>query len=1275
MASTTMKAILTLHVLCFMSVDGRFLPTIHHSRPGTTLTIREGNDLNTRGIALIKAGGFVVRKGPTGGTDLDGWEVPTDGNYTRTYSNWDSWVATKENGEIYCWGSALSIKSCPVSKCTTPTCTEADVASYYPKPIKYIYSCKRSYCALYVDKTVFCWMAGYGPTQEPSPPGKGWVTATSNDFGYSFLNEDGSVWSRNIGGTEVTWIDTPPSGEERFLSLHSAGNVFAGLTDTGRIAAWGLARYYGEILGESRQTMNVKMSGYGKAVSGVPAEGYYTAIRAGKDSFCALWVNGTVNGAIHCWGATKKRIGDTTASGLCPSSICRRPTDDGYVSLHSNHYSYVAVKADGTIYPFGDKTYGGLLPQSGGAHAVQGPVYAGNFLHDVSYVVSSMSAHVAVFNNGTLACWGYEGYGGANFYHGRTGCPSGSGFTNVSASERGFAALDPAGAVISWGQWGNQRLARTTNSSDEWGLDGFVRLWMQRWEFLAQKADGTIVYFGKRSSDINAAYFPEPTMDTDRCQHNPRTRASCTWSEADIAETSWVLCKSKGNYNAVNLGIGEDAECGGGATPGDPLVSINKFKYILPRKMHSYPGQVMGNKDGNSPNSWGTAFLKTGGFVTRTGIDNGIQDFGWVGPTDGNYTRIYQNKAAWVAVKDNGELFCWGAHSSGRVGCPALGCTASTCTAAGVDSYYPKPIKYIFASDYGFCALYEDTTVYCWQDGGSGDEPSPPGSGWVTAVVASISMRTVFSFLNEDGSVWCANVGWSETITNPAPTSGNHIALHATQKSFVGLTDTGRISNWGPITYYADGAPRNGVGYYVSIKASYDSFCALWVHEEAGIDGKIHCWGATASYHGGTAASTEPRPTNDGYVSLYSNQYSYVAVNASGSIFPFGAQTLGGLIPVSISPDNSLHDVVRVVSNIKAYVAVHSDGSLTCWGWWASGGARANGDTECPLGPNYTQVSSSKKGFAAIDSIGAVITWGIYGTRNGLEARRSSNEVGLTGFVRLYVGTATGSDIVAQRADGTIMPFGKAHTSNTAYYPEPILNRKKCHVTHSYPACQWSEEDKVETGWMLGCTKGGFSSHNKLVGDDECGGVGDPYAIVNKLQTTETPTTTTTPSASPTAAPSPSASPITADSESEDGSTDIGAGVGEPTVFPSTSPSTEPTSPNASHFVEDSESEDGSTDIGAGVGLALGLVLALSGCFCCWWFFGAKRRKNKVHNEIVEARKAGSDDAWVAYASQTEAAKALGLEPTHVSECLSGKTQNTGGYEVRYGIGGELVAV
>jgi hypothetical protein len=87
-----------------------------------------------------------------------------------------------------------------------------------------------------------------------------------------------------------------------------------------------------------------------------------------------------------------------------------------------------------------------------------------------------------------------------------------------------------------------------------------------------------------------------------------------------------------------------------------------------------------------------------------------------------------------VATKPDGTLNCFGLDNYGVTGCPNTGT--------------PKPISYVYSSRISkFCALYTDTTIYCWH--GLVDADQPAGTGWVT-----VSSGPGFTALNADGGLW-----------------------------------------------------------------------------------------------------------------------------------------------------------------------------------------------------------------------------------------------------------------------------------------------------------------------------------------------------------------------------------------------------------------------------------------------------------------------------------------------------------------------------------------
>ena len=444
----------------------------------------------------------------------------------------------------------------------------------------------------------------------------------------------------------------------------------------------------------------------------------------------------------------------------------------------------------------------------------------------------------------------------------------------------------------------------------------------------------------------------------------------------------------------IGAGVLQDAagNAYGGLSGSEYYFDVQAFVSTI-NKMNSGMGSTIGPKGGTQwiSTTHGMAFLKTGGFISAVTRDNGIDMPGWAVPTDGGYSRIYMNTASWIATKDNGELSCWGSSSYyGGARCPDG--QNSLYTPAG----YPKPISYIYTGGGTLCALYTDTTVYCWSNS---PRVSPPGTGWLTIQTTSTGS---YCALNQDGSVFARSSTGVDLVTGDgAPPAGFFTVLvQAMNDRFIALSDDGSIAVFpippgpGP----KDMPPGNG---YTAIRPGYTSFSALKA------DGSVTCWGSTAGGYDFSTCCSNPAyyvgcPTDTGYVAITATgqNTAYAGLKADGTVSLWGnvhySTNSGGTYPARYP---ALANVVKVHSNSAAFAALHEDGSITCWGSPEKGGARplvsgsataagsggcgGTGEgcgtilssSECPAGTGFTQILASYNSFIAIASDGALFTW------------------------------------------------------------------------------------------------------------------------------------------------------------------------------------------------------------------------------------------------------------------------------------------------------------
>jgi hypothetical protein len=505
---------------------------------------------------------------------------------------------------------------------------------------------------------------------------------------------------------------------------------------------------------------------------------------------------------------------------------------------------------------------------------------------------------------------------------------------------------------------------------------------------------------------------------------------------------------------------------------------------------------------------------------------------------------MYRTNHGWVATKPDGTINCFGLDIAGYTGCPNTGT--------------PKPISYVYNSrPLGkFCALYTDTTIYCWHGLAVADQPA--GTGWVT-----VSTGPGFTALNADGGLW----SWpgsgavfctpGKCTTNRQLAAGVYVSVVGSKLSWAALNTDGGIICWAPSTT-GTGETTQGGGCptrtgFVAIRASYSSFCAIWW------DGSIQCWG-TVSIIGKSSGESwnHPHPEDTGYVALYATQRSWLGMKADGFIrvwgeYGYGAETteesatrqktaypgthclstpatrgtptsdysnngwtgpyvdgvgcgtggVGSGTGLCACPRLVPSEISRIYSNRHSWVALKTDGTLFCWGNPTSGGAmfqRYNFEffNVCPPTTiTWSSIYATAHGWVGIDTNGALGTWGLYTSfttfkYGEITFRHYPNDVG---YVRVITSHRS---FVAQKADGTIAIWGKKDENvNTAWFPQ---RKTPDPPTGTFAGRDgwgsfdvWTTALGAETGWDI-CGPS-YNDHNELPDSGPCGPVaGNPYA-------------------------------------------------------------------------------------------------------------------------------------------------------------------------------------
>ena len=333
---------------------------------------------------------------------------------TSTYNT----CAVLADGTARCWGNNSQLQVGDGNSSTTSRVAPSQVSG-----LNNVVQISAGYdytCAILSDGTARCWGNNYyctlgdgTSTDRPTPTAvSGLVNAVSISAGQRHTCarlSDGTVrcWGTNgygqLGdGTSTTrCTPTTVTGLSGTASVATANYTSCALLSNGTARCWGY-NYYGTI-GDGT-TVNRSTP---TAVSGIINA---VQLAPGSYSSCAVITDGTV----RCWGYNGNgQIGDgTTSNRLSPVPVTDLE-NAVQVSVGGDHVC--ATLDDGTAVCWGRNTSGQLGDGTTTQHLTPAPVPG---LHDVVslqargvFDVGPADHTCALLTNGTLRCWGANGYG------------------------------------------------------------------------------------------------------------------------------------------------------------------------------------------------------------------------------------------------------------------------------------------------------------------------------------------------------------------------------------------------------------------------------------------------------------------------------------------------------------------------------------------------------------------------------------------------------------------------------------------------------------------------------------------------------------------------------------------------------------------------------------------------------------------------------------------------------------------------------------------------
>lgn len=461
-------------------------------------------------VALIKSDGSLVT---VGNEDKGGNSAHVasklGGNITNIFPLNGGFGAIDSNGKLTTWGSAsININAYAHD-------------SYYPEVeleaqsnvVNVFDSC---FLKSNGKLVFFSFVLNYPPELNSG------VTAVLISYSrpLTVLKTDGSVFSFLPSSFSATINNYPAFTEVQnqlssdVISISSTNpssssqeTAFAAIKSNGSVVAWGTHSYLGGSLLDMRipvslngssNTLSISVSSNrlakNAAVKLVAVTG---SLPSPLNNSTTYYIGYPTNGSGYFLSNTTDgpAIDFATASGTYNLILLNTAVDtqlqSGVVKIVSNELAFAALKADGSVVPWGCFDQGGSLNVIVGTTSDHyNMTNVASQVNNVVDIYSTEQAFAALKSNGSVVTWGrgYHGGDSSNF-----SSQLSSGVIKIVSIDEMFAALKSDGSVVVWGN-----ISSTNNAAITTVLNNnVVNLYAGKVSIAAHKSDNSVVTFGK----------------------------------------------------------------------------------------------------------------------------------------------------------------------------------------------------------------------------------------------------------------------------------------------------------------------------------------------------------------------------------------------------------------------------------------------------------------------------------------------------------------------------------------------------------------------------------------------------------------------------------------------------------------------------------------------------------------------------------------------------------------------------------------------------------
>ena len=910
-------------------------------------------------------------------------------------------AAIKTDGTLWTWGyssngqlgrtSASFIRLTPVTTFAGGT-NWADTPTAEPEDLYTISAGIFNSVAIKTDGTLWTWGTGDNAqlgtndrTTRSTPVttfagGTNWKQVSSGQEQIAAIKTDGTLWiwgrgfngqlGTNINYSNTDFIQTPVTtfaGGTNWKQVSAGYRFTKAIKTDGTLWTWGGA--YNAPFQEGSGT-NWKQVSSGR---------YYTAAIK-TDGTLWTWGDGT-DGQLGTNDTTTRNTPVTTFAG-----------GTNWKQVSSGFYHCAAIKTDGTLWTWGQGSYGKLGTNDTTNKSTPVTTFAGGT--NWKQVSGGGNQTAAIKTDGTLWTWGRNNNGqlGTNDTTQRltpsTTFAGGTNWKQVSSGSAHCAALLDDGVnkqLFLFGNNSNSQLGFPITISIPDQVEGNHTNWKQvssgGIHCAAIKTDGTLWTWGS-GSDGRLGTGDSTTRSTPVITF--------------VGGTNWKQVSSGGYQNAAiktdgtlwTWGRGSEGQLGRTSANANRLTPVTTFAggtnwadtptaepedlYTISAGIENYCSAI---KTDGTLWTWGNGVsgqLGTNDTTTRiTPVTTSAGGTTW--------KQVSAGTRHCAAIKTDGTLWTWGSGGQGQLGTndTTQRLTPSTTFSGGTNW------KQVSSGGYHCAAIKTDGTLWTWGLGTSGQlgtNDTTNKSTPVTTSAGGTNWKQVSSgnahcaAIKTDGTLWT----WGSGFNGQLGRSNGSVNRLTPVTTFAGGTNWADTPTAEPEDLYTISA---GNAHCAAIKT----------------DGTLWTWGGGSSGQlGNNTATSRNTPVTTfvggtNWKQVSSGGYHCAAIKTDGTLWTWGRGDSGQLgnntaisksTPVTTFAGGTNWKQVSTGGNQTA--AIKTDGTLWTWGYNGYAGRLGTNDnttrntpvTTFAGGTNWKQVSSGDRHCTAIKTDGTLWTWG-----------------------------------------------------------------------------------------------------------------------------------------------------------------------------------------------------------------------------------------------------------------------------------------------------------